>query len=240
MQLSVVMPVYNEEECIEEVVRSIDREIVSKLESCEFIVVDDGSRDGTARVLERMKSSMPRLRVLTQVPNQGHGPAIRRGFEEASGEFVFHIDSDNQFEVEEFWRFWELRADADLILGYRRVRHDPLHRLILTRIVRALLLVLFGSYLRDSNVPFKLIRAERLRELLAAIPPDAFAPSILIAGLAALRGLRLHQLPVTHLPRLTGQCSIVRWKLLRSCCLSAWQLLRLAFSARCCPRGPLT
>lgn len=232
MELSVVVPVYNEEECIEEVLRSIDREIVAKLDSSELIVVDDGSKDGTARVLESLTSSMPRLRVLTQSPNQGHGPAIRRGFQEARGEYVFHMDSDNQFKPEEFWRLWAVRDDADLVLGYREVRHDPVLRLFITRVVRLLNLLLFGRYLRDANVPFKLMRASCLRDLLAEIPADTFAPSILIAGLAANRGLRLCQLPVTHLPRLTGQCSILRWKLLRVCLLSAWQLAKLAVVAR--------
>jgi glycosyltransferase involved in cell wall biosynthesis len=237
MELSVVMPVYNEAGCIERVVRSVETHILGRLESSELVVVDDASTDATASILDRLAGADGRLRVLHQHVNSGHGAAIRRGFEEARGDFVFQMDSDDQFLCEDFWKLWEVRADSDVVMGVRRVRHDPVHRLAITRILRLVDRALFGVVLEDANVPFKLMRRCRLEEWLALVPADAVAPSIMLAVVAARRGHRVREVPVTHLARATGTGSLVPVRLIKICLCCVRQLFDLARALRARERG---
>ena len=102
--LSIVMPAHNEGEHIEQTVREWHGSVVSRVPGSELIVVDDGSTDDTRARLEAARSFVPELRVIPREVNAGHGPAVRTGLEQATGEFVFQTDSDRQFDPEEFWK----------------------------------------------------------------------------------------------------------------------------------------
>ena len=179
MDLVIVMPAYNEEGCIEPVVRSWCA-LLEKVAPTggKLVVVNDGSRDKTGPILDSVATSDQRLIVVHQ-PNGGHGVALRTAYDKAlalNPKFVFHVDSDDQFVVDDFLRLWDQRNTSKFILGYREVRHDALHRLVITRILRALNLVFFGILIPDSNIPFRLIEGEYLRRLLSQIPQGVFAP----------------------------------------------------------------
>ena len=215
--LAIVMPAYNEAACIEKVARAW-MTIFDRIDGRLF-VVDDGSKDETSAILDRMASGNPRLRVIHQ-PNSGHGAAVVRGYDEAiaaQSAYVFQTDSDDQFNPRDFWRLWELRDQSPFVLGYRRKRSDAPHRLVISRIVVLLNLLLFGALLRDSNIPFRLMRTEFLRELLEMMPRRVFAPNIFLSVLAAKAGARLYEVPISHEERKTGRVSILRWKLIRVC-----------------------
>ncbi len=213
--LSVVMPCYNEEGCIEEVVRDWISEIGSKIPEHELIVVNDGSRDASGEILDRLAEQLPQLRVHHQ-KNAGHGPALRAGLEAARGEWIFHVDSDNQFRSADFWTLWDARDTYRYMTGIRVQRHDPLHRLVITRILRVLMFLFFGVWVRDSNVPYKLVGRPELDMLLELVPRDVFAPSIFLT-VAAAKLVPFKEFQVTHLPRETGTISIVRLGLLKAC-----------------------
>lgn len=117
-------------------------------------------------------------------------------------------------------------------MGIRRARKDPLHRLILTRVLRSLVRVITGIPVKDINIPYKLTRGDLLKELLISIPPDTLAPSILLAIGAHRRGVRIIQWPVTHLPRTTGQTVLKPVKLAKFCWKAFGQLLRYIRSDR--------
>jgi glycosyltransferase involved in cell wall biosynthesis len=197
-------------------------------EGFRAIVVNDGSRDRTGEILDDIVDSEPRLRVIHQ-RNSGHGGALRRGYEEAlelEPEFVFQVDSDGQFEPEDFGRLWCERERSPCILGDRFARCDAFHRLVITRLLRGLLVVLYGVRVKDSNIPFRLLAAGFLRKALALIPADAAAPNIFIAVIASRMRVDLGHIPVRHYERSTGKVSIVRWRLLRLCGRCALELLR--------------
>jgi glycosyltransferase involved in cell wall biosynthesis len=222
------MPAYNEEECIAPVVRGWAAEF-GRLFGSDFrmIVVNDGSRDRTGQILDSLAASEPRLRVIHQ-KNSGHGGALLRGYREAVAlepAYVFHVDSDDQFKPSDFEQLWIRRVESPCILGYRSVRHDAFHRLVITRILRLVLLLLYGRYLKDSNIPFRLLRHDFLVEALRIIPPATFAPNIFIAVLGARLDANLMSLPVSHEDRKTGTVSIVRWKLIRVCVRCVGELL---------------
>lgn len=231
--LSVVMPVYNEEAVIDTVLAEVAREILDRVPGSELVVVDDCSSDSTSVVLHRAATADPRIKVLTNTANSGHGVSVRRGFDAAAGQWIFQIDSDAQVDLAQFDELWQQRDTSDLLIGVRAVRHDPRHRLVLTVVTRLVVSVLARRWLRDANVPFKLVRSSLFRHLALYVPDDAFAPSILLALGAARTGARVTEMEIRHLPRMHGQSTLRVGRLARACVLSGWQTLR--FSVRRLP-----
>lgn len=213
--LSAVVPVYNEADTIERLVEDLERELLPFASELEVIVVDDASTDETPRILERLAQHRPWLHVHRAKQNAGHGAAVLRGLELAHGEWIFQIDSDGQFVVGEFPRLWDRRDEADLVLGLRTNRHDPLHRLVLTRAVRLAASVLAGRRITDANTPFRLMRRSLWDDLQPVIQPDTLAPNIFVTLGAAVRGRRIVDVPVTHLPREVGTSTLRALRLLR-------------------------
>jgi glycosyltransferase involved in cell wall biosynthesis len=221
--LSVIMPAYNEEAAIADAVGEVQRQVLDPISSAEFIVVNDGSRDDTGKILEKLAAGEPRVRVVNQ-KNAGHGAALRTGLELARGEYVFLLDSDRQVPLEAFAGLWQAAQGGQGALGVRWPRHDPLFRLWLTRAVRLLLLVLFRVRLRDANCPFKIFRRSIWMEARDIIPEGTITPSLLLAVYMARRWPSIEQRTVPHRSRATGVVSIRRWKLLKTCVLAFRQL----------------
>jgi dolichol-phosphate mannosyltransferase len=226
--LTVVMPVYNEAAVISEVLAAVCADVLDLVDGSELVVVDDCSTDDTSSLLAAAALADSRIRVLTNSANSGHGISVRHGFDAARGEWIFQIDSDGQVDLRQFAEFWAQRDSSDLLMGMRVQRHDPRHRLVLTRVTRVLVSVLARRRLRDANVPFKLVRARLFRHLSSWLPADAFAPSILLALGAARSGARITELEIRHLPRPHGQSTLRVWRLARACARAGWQTLRCA------------
>ena len=170
LDLVVVIPAYNEEACIRDVVPHWIEGIAAVLpkESFRILVVNDGSRDNTGTILDELTGEYPNLIAKHQL-NGGHGNAIFNGYKmavEMNPKFVFQTDSDDQFDPQDFSKFWEKRNASDFVLGFRQIRHDDPFRLIITRILKYSLLVIYGTYIHDANVPFRLFRTTFLAKLL--------------------------------------------------------------------------
>jgi dolichol-phosphate mannosyltransferase len=207
-QLSVVMPVYNEADGIEDVVRDMTAAVLDRLEHAELVMVDDASTDATPEILDRLAASDPRLKVHHAEKNGGHGPALRRALDESAGDWIFQIDSDGQQLTSEFWKLWDRRHEADLVMGKRPIRRNGRHRVVVSAAARYVNRGLGGGNIRDVNCPFKLFRRalwEDVRQDMAATP---MVPSLLIAFGAALRGWRIEQVGITSLPRQHGSSTV--------------------------------
>ncbi len=225
MQLSVVMPAYNEADGITDAVLAVQRQVLDRVPQSELVVVNDGSRDRTGEILDGIAAGDARVRVIHK-PNGGHGPAIMTGLSAARGTWVFLVDSDNQIPLEEFAPFWSaVTAGSDAAFGVRRVRHDAELRKLLTVVIRLALSLLFGVRLYDANVPFKLLRRSLWEEARALIPEGTLAPSLFLAVYAARRRVAIAFIDVTHKDRETGTVSIRRWKLLKFCAKALQQLM---------------
>ena len=163
-------------------------------------------------------------------PNGGHGNAVVNGYRKAvelNSEYVFQTDSDDQFITQDVLKLWAKRNESEFILGYREIRFDAFARLIITRILKTTLFLVYGTYINDSNIPFRLIKGSYLKKLLTQLPdPEPFAPNIFLAVMASKAGQKLFDLPITHKERLTGTVSILRWKLIKVCIQSFKELLR--------------
>jgi len=215
----IVMPAYNEENCIEKVVRSWMIDVVNKHPGSEMLVINDGSKDNTRQILDKLKNEFKRLKVVHKI-NEGHGATIVRGYLESTKtphEWVFQTDSDGQFSTKDFDKLWKNRYKSNFILGNRVKRFDPLHRLVLTKINVMLVMILFGCYIKDPNVPYRLMKIDYLKKLLRVLPKDVFAPNNILSILALKDGQNLKSIPISHKERKTGKISIAKWKLIKVC-----------------------
>ncbi len=169
------------------------------------------SRESTTNLLSQVARDRPRL-VVKRHANMGHGPTISKGYREATGVWVFQVDSDDEMTPASFEQLWTCRADYDLVLGCRKDRHARLARRIISGGSRAIVSILFGQGLWDVNTPYRLIRRSALVTMLPRIPDRAFAPNVIMAGLAVRDRLRIHQIWVPHQPGREGTGSIVGWR----------------------------
>jgi glycosyltransferase involved in cell wall biosynthesis len=202
------MPVYNEAGAIADVVAELQRDVLSRLDGAEIVMVDDGSTDATRAILDELASEHDDVTVIHAERNQGHGPSLRRALEESEGEWLFQMDSDGQQAPAELWDLWALREEADLIVGVRRGRSEGRHRDFVSAAARWANRLVGGRRLRDVNVPFKLIRREVWEDLRDDIPATPVAPSLLIAVGASVRGWRIAEVEISHLPRRHGSSTV--------------------------------
>ena len=225
--LSVVMPVYNEEDAIAAAVDDVSQHVLAAIPDAELVVVNDGSRDRTGAILDAIVAHDARIRVIHQ-SNTGHGGAVIAGIEAARGACIFLIDSDRQIPLDEFWNAWTaLRAGHDAVFGVRRRRHDPALRLYLSRFIQRSVRAFFGVHLHDANVPYKLFRRGVWHDIRPLIPDGTLAPSLFLAVLARLSGFNILEVDVVHKERDTGEVSIRRLKLLKFCARGLSQMLEL-------------
>jgi glycosyltransferase involved in cell wall biosynthesis len=231
------MPVYNEAGVIADVVAELQRDVLARLDGAEIVMVDDGSTDETPAILDRLAADDPRVTVIHAERNQGHGPSLRRAFEQSDGEWLFQMDSDGQQVAAEVWDLWALREAADLVVGVRRGRSEGRHRDFVSAAARWASRLLGGTALRDVNVPFKLIRRELWEDLRPDVPVIAVAPSLLIAVGASVRGWRVSEVEISHLPRRAGNSSVDVPALVRLTVGAFRELIR--FRRRIARRAPL-
>jgi dolichol-phosphate mannosyltransferase len=209
-RVTVVIPAHNEAPVIGDVARAAALDIAARLSGTEIVVVDDGSSDGTAAVA----AAVPGVQVLRLDRNLGQGPALQRGFASRRAEWICQMDGDGQVVPADFWKLWEHRDDADLVLGVRRRRCDPLHRRVLTRIVRHATGAAAGRRLEDAAAPLRLIRRSLWEDVRRFVDDDAIALSILVSVAASRRGWRVAEIPVHHRRRSHGASHLRRVRLL--------------------------
>jgi glycosyltransferase involved in cell wall biosynthesis len=222
--LFIVMPVYNEQSCIQAVVDSWLAQLSHLGLRHTLCVLNDGSTDGTARILKDYGTSIE----LVEKPNSGHGPTLLAGYSRGvrRAEWVFQTDSDGEIGPESFSDLWERRGQRDAVIGTRTGRPGPPARQMLSLASRLLVHALFGAAVTDVNCPFRLMRSEVLASLLDSIPPDTFAPNVLLSAALCSRHYRVENVPVASHPRLAGQSSLGSRRLVASALLALSQTLR--------------
>lgn len=231
-KLCVVMPVYNEEGALEKVLSGWCAELDRLDVDWELHVRDDGSKDASLAVLQRFARGCPRVHVSTWA-NAGHGPTVLALYREAvasGADWIFQTDSDDELPPGRLAELWNRRRDFDLVAGIRSGRVQSCARRIVSAVSRALVRVLFGHSIRDVNVPYRLMRAAAFAPVLDDVPSDAFAPNVVLAGLAARHRLRVCDVPVPHRVRATGVVSLNWRRLLRGAVLSFLQTVRVGLA----------
>lgn len=201
--ISAILPAYNEEALIGATATSVADTLRTLVDDYEVIVVNDGSRDRTEAVVEELAAHDPHIRCVTHPVNRGYGEALRTGFSSATKELIFFTDGDKQFDVREIARFLPALEEADLVIGYRRPRRDPLLRLVYAWGWKLLVTLLFGYLARDIDCAFKLFRRSVWESIRVRSGGATFSAEFLLRARRA--GFRVVELPVTHLPRKAGR-----------------------------------
>jgi dolichol-phosphate mannosyltransferase len=220
------MPLYNEAAVIADVLDDVRRRVLDAVGSGEIVVVDDGGTDGSADVVADLAAKDPRIVLLVNEHNIGHGPSVRRGFDAARGEWLFQLDSDGQVDLSGFASMWSQRDHADLIAAQRVNRQDPLHRRWLSKAVNLVASVASGTRIPDANAGCKLIRRTLYLHLRPEMPPTAFAPSIMLVVGAHRAGARVVSVGVGHHPRRSGPSSLRPLRLAKAVVRSLVETIR--------------
>lgn len=202
LDLSVVMPLYNEEENVDNALNELLEVLDGIPRSAEVILVDDGSRDGTHRRVMRWHQRDPRVRVIQFRRNFGQTAAIMAGFRYAQGRVVVVMDGDQQNDPHDLPRLLERMDEGyDVVSGWRKDRKDNLFmRTIPSRIANRLISGITGVHLHDYGCTLKAYDIEVVRRLNLYGELHRFIPA-----LAGLVGARVAEIPVNHRPRLRGQ-----------------------------------
>jgi glycosyltransferase involved in cell wall biosynthesis len=206
-QLSVIIPVYNEAGTIRQILEKINSVPLDK----EIIVVDDGSSDGTSRILHELR--YPNLKLIYHTSNRGKGAAFLTGLDNATGDYVLIQDADLEYDPQDYpWLLDAAAATgAEMILGARFTREYKglfLHRLG-NRLLTNFFNFLFGAHLNDCYACYKLLRREVAISL--GLRAQTFNIDIEIVGKILRNGYRIKEVPISYNPRNFSQGKKIRW-----------------------------
>jgi len=202
------MPAYNEEEALVDVIK--EWVLAAKNIDGMLLIINDGSKDKTLEVLKDAVNKHDRLIVIDK-NNSGHGQSCILGYRWALQEgykWIFQTDSDGQVESEEFLDAWKRRDQHPFIFGFRPSRGDGLARLVISQILRMVIKVLFGVTVLDSNVPFRLMKSERLALVIDYIPEDMFLANAYLAILLQSLKDKIHWVKISFNLRTGGAPSV--------------------------------
>jgi glycosyltransferase involved in cell wall biosynthesis len=204
------MPAYNEEETIGEVIEQWYPVVEKVGGESSLVIFNDGSKDHTSEKIKEYEKKYPRLTGIDK-KNEGHGATVIRAYHyaiDAGADYIFQTDSDGQTLPEEFWQLWEKRDRCGLMIGHRKARKDGIGRIFVTRVLRLVLYVIFGTWVKDANTPFRLMRASELKEVLKKIPEGFFLSNVLMTVIYEKNNLGVYYFPITFRPRQGGKNSI--------------------------------
>jgi glycosyltransferase involved in cell wall biosynthesis len=226
MKLSVIMPVYNERSTL----RFVVERVLAVLLEIELICVDDGSSDGSRELLSELSTEYPQLRIFLQPLNQGKGAALRRGIQEASGDFVIIQDADLEYDPDDYPTLLEplIQGKADVVYGSRFLGSRP-HRVLYfwhsvgNRVLTLLSNCLTNINLSDMETCYKVFRREVIQSIPIAENRFGFEPEITVK--IAKRHLRIYEVGISYWGRTYAEGKKIGW---RDGFAALWCLLKYA------------
>ena len=224
--ISAFFPAYNDGGTISSMVISTLRTLPKVTDDYEVIVINDGSRDYTADMLQELERMYPQhVRIIHHPVNRGYGAALRSGFVSARKDWVFYTDGDAQYDPRELVRLVHaVRPDTDIVNGYKISRHDPIHRAIIGRLYHHIVRVLFGFRLRDVDCDFRLIR----RNIFDEIKLQSTSGTICLEMVTKFQdaGYKFEEVPVHHFHRAYGKSQFFNFRRLARTAIQLIQLRR--------------
>ena len=211
--LYIVMPAYNEEANIEDVIKQwhpVCERINQEGNEAKLVIANDGSKDNTFTIMQGLCNQYPHLLPIDK-PNSGHGATVLYLYRyaiNAGATFVFQTDSDGQTLPEEFWQLWEHRYEYDFQIGTRVGREDGASRVFVTKVLRWVVWLMFGVWVKDANTPFRLMNVDHLQAIMKLIPEDFFLANVAVSAIAVKKSEKIAWYPITFRPRQGGVNSI--------------------------------
>lgn len=211
-ELLLLMPVYNEQASVRKVVIEWFQEIQNWTEDFTLLAINDGSKDQTENVLQRLRSQLgERVNIISR-ENRGHGQSCLEGYRIAAEHgipWILQIDSDGQCDPQYFFRFWRKRMSFDLIYGVRTRRDDGWRRVLASWVLRFTLFIFAGVWCEDANVPYRLMKTSSIQAALTRIPSTFVLANVALAVLLKKdKTLRHSTVPIRFRERYGGEPSV--------------------------------
>ena len=211
-KLYIVIPAYNEEANIKSVIDDW-YPIVEKYNGdgeSRLVIINDGSKDNTYEIMCEYAKTRPLFTPITK-PNGGHGATVLYGYNyalEHGADYIFQTDSDGQTLPSEFEEFWNCREEHDMVIGWRNKREDGFSRFFVTKVLKLVLKICFGTTVTDANTPFRLLKATTLKEYIKYIPENFNLSNVILSVIYVKKKLAVKFIPITFRPRQGGVNSI--------------------------------
>ncbi|HML95308.1 MAG TPA: glycosyltransferase family 2 protein [Thermodesulfobacteriota bacterium] len=223
ISLSVVLPAHNEEENIANTVSGCLSYLSSNFSEYEVIVVNDGSRDRTRGIVEELSSKNPAVVLVNHEVNKGYGSALRSGFDKASLDYVFFMDSDGQFDIKDLDRLIPLTGGNNVVIGYRENRADSFIRSLNAWMYGLYIRLVFGLSVKDMDCAFKIFPTEAYRKVRPIKAGGALFSAEFLIKLKRV-GYVFREVPVRHFPRKFGTQSGANLKVILRMFRESWKL----------------
>lgn len=202
MRISVIMPAYNEAGRIRDSIVRTHRQLCKMISDFEIVAVDDGSSDGTGKILEKLYLELAQLKIVKWKKNLGKGEALRQGFYQAKGDLVFFLDGDMDLPPEQMNVLLETMQNerADVVIGSKMHSDSkvdyPFYRRVVSFVYFTITKILFGLPVRDTQTGLKVFRREVLEKCMPRMLVKAFAYDLELLVIAHHFGFRIEEAPV--------------------------------------------
>ncbi|NOZ63889.1 MAG: glycosyltransferase family 2 protein [Caldiserica bacterium] len=214
MKLSILIPVYNEEATITRVIEEVEKVDIGKVEK-EIIVIDDGSRDSTLKIVKKLRNKYNNIRIFSHSTNRGKGSAVRTGIREATGDLIVIQDADLEYNPEDYPLLMKpiLAGKADVVYGTRFL--GP-HRVLLfwhmmgNVFLNLLTNLLYNSTLTDMETGYKMFRKEVIKNI--PLHSSGFDIEPEITAKILKRGYRVWEVPISYYGRGYEEGKKITWK----------------------------
>ncbi len=200
LDLSIVIPIYNEEDCLPFLGKELKRHLPPLGLSYEIVLVDDGSKDNSWEIIQDLKSQNPQIRALRFKFNCGQTAAFAAGFQAAKGKVIVTMDADLQNSPADIPRLLEKIGEYDAACGWRHKRNDPWIKRISSKIANAVRNRLSDEDIADTGCSLKAFKAEAIKSLILYKGMHRFFPTLL-----KMEGYKVIQVKVGHFPREHGE-----------------------------------
>ncbi|MGQ9888184.1 MAG: glycosyltransferase family 2 protein [Aggregatilineales bacterium] len=211
LSISAFFPAYNDGGTIASMVLSAILVLEELTDDYEVIVVNDGSKDYTAEILDRLARDYPQVRVIHHPKNRGYGGALRTGFASATKELVFYTDGDAQYDVRDLRALYPLLTpDVDVAQGWKRERGDRWYRKVIGRVYHNIVKLMFGLRLRDVDCDFRLMRRSIFDKVV--LTRDSGVICVELMKKVQDHGFKIAEGPVSHYHRSYGRSQFFNFR----------------------------
>ena len=225
--LSIFFPCYNESENVGPMIEQAVKVGEEYGADYEVVVVDDGSSDDSAAIVNSWSAKNPRVRLVQHEVNQGYGAALRTGFKNVKKDLVFLTDGDSQFHLSDIDKLFSKIDGCDVVVGFRIVRQDKAHRRLNGFLWTQLNKLLFGLPVRDVDCAFKLFRKKALEGLV--LESNHLLIHAEILARLKKKGMKIEEIGVPHYPRTAGKATATK---ISSIFKTFYELFRLYWHIR--------